>query len=130
MSLTLPNKLPNKKVKLGDGTVLKLFSLFYTHPYLLNEDGWKLLNLGEEKLLVDTDSLHVFGNCEIRLKYDKEHITNVNLTSNLKGDELASLFDEMLNYSKQVRADMNSHYDPDKVSELDLSSLKLTESSS
>ena len=83
MSLTLPNKLPNKKVKLGDGTVLKLFSLFYTHPYLLNEDGWKLLNLGEEKLLVDTDSLHVFGNCEIRLKYDKEHITNVNLTSNL-----------------------------------------------
>ena len=130
MSLTLPNKLPNKKVKLGDGTVLKLFSWFYTHPYLLNEDGWKLLNLGEETLLVDTDSLILFGNWKMLLKSDKENITNVNLTSNLKGDELASIFEEMLNYSKQIRADMNSHYDPDKVSELDLSSLKLTESSS
>ena len=92
--------------------------MFYTHPYLLDEDGWKLLNLGEEKLLVDTDSLHVFGDCEVRLKYDNEHITDVQLTSKLEGDELHSLFDEMLEYSKQVRADMNSHYDPDKVSEL------------
>ncbi len=118
MSITLPNKLPDKKVKLGDGVVLKLFSIFYTHPFLLDEDGWKLLNLGEEKILVDTDSLHVFGDCDVTLKYDMEHITHVNLRSHLKGDELNGLFDDMLKYSKQVRADMNSHYDPDKVSEL------------
>lgn len=96
-----------------------MFSLFYTHPYLLNEDGWKLLNLQDEKLLVDTDSLHVFGDCQVRMQYDdNDHITHVNLRSDLTGDELTKLFDKMLEYSKQVRADMNSHYDSAKVCDL------------
>jgi hypothetical protein len=91
---------------------------------MLSEDGWKLLSLTEDKFLIDTDTLHVFGNCNVSFQYDKgEHATHVKLQSDLEGAELDTLYDDMLAYSKQVRADMNSHYDKTKVEELNNQSL-------
>jgi len=109
MSVLLPNKLPRKKIRTQDGAVLKLFSLFFSHPYMLNEDGWKLLVVSEEKLLVDVDTLHIFGDCEIKLVYEKEYITHAELTSDLKGEALDKLYLKMMKYAEKVRAEMNEH---------------------
>jgi hypothetical protein len=109
MSVLLANKLPRKKIRTQDGTVLKLFSLFFSHPYMLNEDGWKLLVVCEEKILVDVDTLHIFGDCEIKLVYDKEYITHAELTSDLKDEALDKLYMEMMKYAEKVRAEMDEH---------------------
>jgi hypothetical protein len=76
---------------------------------MLNEDVWKLLVVCEEKILVDVDTLHIFGDCEIKLVYDKEYITHAELTSDLKDEALDKLYMEMMKYAEKVRAEMDEH---------------------
>lgn len=117
-SATLKNLLPNSKVKLSDNNLVLLLSIFYNHPRLLSEDGWKLLKVGSENILIDMDTAYITKDKEIELIWNTDHITHIKLTSNLKGDALKEHWDKMLTYASNVQRDMNAHFDKDKVEEL------------
>jgi len=117
-SVTLKNLLPTTKIKLKDNVTLLALSLFYNHPSLLAEDGWVLLKVGSEKVLVDNDTMHVFEGEEIKLKWTKDQITGVNLTSSLTGDALTEHWNEKVAYCNDVRNQMKDFFDQDKVDAL------------
>ena len=66
-TVTLNNLLINTKIKLKDDVILLALSLFYNHPKLLSEEGWVMLKVGSEKILVDKDTMHVLDDEEIEL---------------------------------------------------------------
>ena len=115
---TLKNLLPNSKVKLADNNLVLLLSIFYNHPRLLSEDGWKLLKVGSENILIDLDTAYIAKDKEIELIWDKNHITHIKLTSSLRGDALKQHWEDMLTYAGNVQRDMNAHFDKKKVDEL------------
>lgn len=115
---TIPNLLPNMKSKLQDGHILLMTSFFYKHPAMLNPNGWQLLKIGNEKLLVDTDTLFIIGDHETELVWDKDHVTHVKLTSTLEGEELKSHWESLLKYANDLKKDMSAHYSKDKVDDL------------
>ena len=115
---TLRNLLPNAKVRLSDNQEVLLLSIFYNHPLMLSEDGWTLLKIGSENILVDKDTIQVIDKCEIELKWEKDHIVGLELTSNLKGDELKRQWDDLVEFSKQVKKEISLHFDKDKVDDL------------
>lgn len=115
---TLKNLLPNSKVRLADDNMVLLVSIFYNHPRLLSEDGWKLLKVGSENILIDTDTAHITKDKEIELIWDKNHITHMKLTSHLKGTALQQHWDEMVAYANGVQRDMTAHFDKKKVDDL------------
>lgn len=115
---TLKNLLPNSKIRLADNNLVLIVSIFYNHPRLLSEDGWKLLKIGSENILIDTDSAHIAKDKEVQLIWEKDHITHIKLTSNLKGDALKAHWEELLTYAGNVQRDMNNHFDKNKVDEL------------
>lgn len=115
---TLKNLLPNSKIKLADNNLVLIISIFYNHPRLLSEDGWKLLKVGSENILIDLDTAFIAKDKEIELIWDKNHITHMNLTSNLTGNALKQHWEDMLTYAGNVQRDMTAHYDKNKVEEL------------
>lgn len=115
---TLKNLLPNTKIKLADENLVLILSIFYNHPQLLAEDGWKLIKVGSENVLIDTDTAHVTNGKEIELVWDKDHITHIKLTSKLQGDALMKHWEEMLQYAGNVQRDMTAHFDKNKVDDL------------
>ena len=52
----LTNRCTKIRVQTSDNHTLKVFSVFYQHPALLNPDGWKLLD-HQDKILVDENTL-------------------------------------------------------------------------
>ena len=115
---TLQNLLPNSKVKLADDNIVLLVSIFYNHPRLLSEDGWKLLKLGTENILIDLDTWHILRDKEVELVWKKDHITHLKLTSKLTGEKLKKHWEEMVAFATKVQNDMTSHFDKNKVNEL------------
>ena len=115
---TLKNLLPNSKIKLADNNLVLIVSIFYNHPRLLSEDGWKLLKVGSENILIDMDTAFIAKDKEIELIWDKNHITHMKLTSTLSGDALKQHWEDMLTYAGNVQRDMTAHYDRNKVEEL------------
>jgi len=115
---TLKNLLPNAKIKLADGNLVLILSIFYNHPQLLAEDGWNLLKVGSENILIDTDTAYITNGKEIELVWNKNHITHIKLTSKLQGDALMKHWEEMLQYAGNVQRDMTAHFDKNKVDDL------------
>ena len=64
---TLKNLLPNSKIRLADNNLVLIVSIFYNHPRLLSEDGWSLLKVGSENILIDMDTAHIAKDKEIQL---------------------------------------------------------------
>jgi len=108
-SIVIPNALFNKKVKLADGNVLKMISIFYKHPYLLKEESWGRLEFNNESFLVDPDTLHILSQHVTELIYleGTDKIQSVRITTELKGEELNKHWDEILEYCAKVRYDIN-----------------------
>lgn len=115
---TLKNLLPNSKVKLADNNVVLLLSIFYNHPRLLAEDGWKLLKVGSENILIDMDTAYIFKEKDIELVWNKDHITHIKLTSHLSDEALKKHWEDMVSYANNVQRDMNAHFDKNKVDDL------------
>lgn len=110
-SIVIPNVLFNKKVKLSDGNVLKMISIFYKHPYLLQEDMWERLDYNNETFLVDPDTLHIMSEHVAELIYlDRtDKIQSVRITTDLEGEPLQKHWDTILEYCAKVRYDINKY---------------------
>lgn len=115
---TIQNLLPNAKMRLKDNNLVLLISFFYNHPNLLSEDGWSLIKIGSENILIDKDTLQVCEGCEMTLEWNKDHINGVTLKSNLQGEELEKHWEKTVKFCENVRKDMNCHFDTVKIEEL------------
>jgi len=115
---TLNNLLPNAKIRLNDGKEVLLVSLFYEHPLMLDEDGWTLVKIGSENILIDKDTMQVIDKCEIELQWEKDHIQAIQLTSDLTGDDLKKHWEQLIEFSRKVKNEMSEFFHKEKVDDL------------
>lgn len=115
---TLKNLLPNAKVRLNDGQLVLLVSVFYHHPLMLDEEGWTLVKIGSENVLIDKDTMQVIDKCEIELQWEKDHIQGIQLACNLAGDDLKKHWDEVVEFSRQVKNEMSDFFHKEEVDDL------------
>ena len=121
-SILLHNKAAKFKIKTSDGHLLHVFSGFYAHPAMLNEDGWTLMK--DMKILVDVDTMYLLESNISEFGWNKDKLITCKITSNLEGDELTKHWNKLYNHALRTRNRMSKHFDKDKLSEM-LEDLKI-----
>ena len=114
----LTNRCTKIRVKTSDNHTLKVFSVFYQHPALLNPDGWKVLE-NTEKILVDENTLWLLEKhvCEFGFSPKDGTILTCKITPKDTTD-LQKHWDEMLDYCIEVKKDFAQFIDAQKADEL------------
>ncbi len=126
MSILLKNRLPTFKIKTKDSHLLHIFSVFYDHPAMLNEDGWVLMK--GMKILVDVDTMFLLESNISEFGWNKEKLLTCKISSQLTGDELTKHWNKLYKHALRVRSRMKKHFDDTKVTEL-LENLNISDSS-
>jgi len=132
MSFVILNQCDKIRVKTKDGVVMQVFSAFYRHPAMINEDAWHLVKHGNLRLLIDTDTMEIMKDleCEWGFSPKSDTIMTCKLTSCIRDKEKRNAqFGEKLEYAKGVRSSMETFFDAKKVDELSaaLDSIDITE---
>lgn len=114
----LTNRCTKIRVQTTDKHTLKVFSVFYQHPALLNPDGWKLLN-NQDKILVDENTLWLLDKhvCEFGYAPKDGTILTCKITPKDTTD-LQKHWDDMLEYCIEVKKDFAQFVDAQKADEL------------
>ncbi len=117
----LTNQCTKVRVQTSDKHTLKVFSVFYQHPALIQPDGWKLLDHGEQ-ILVDENTLWLLEKHECEFGYQPKDGTILTCKITPKGKttpaELDEHWDDMLAYCTEVKGDFARFVDDNKVEEL------------
>lgn len=121
-SILLHNKATKFKIKTSDGHLLHVFSVFYAHPAMLNEDGWNLMK--DMKILVDVDTMFLLESNISEFGWNKDKLLTCKITSELEGDALKKHWDKLYKHALRTRKRMDQHFDKDKLSEM-LEDLKI-----
>ena len=120
-SFVLSNLCAKVRVKTKDGHVIQVFSSFYSHPAMINEDGWHMVKSGSLPILVDHDTLAIMKDleCEWGFKASSDMVITLKLTCHEK-DEVKrnALLQSKLAYAKRIKAEMNDFFDKPKIEEL------------
>ena len=116
MSILLNNRLCKFKIKTKDSHLLHIFSVFYDHPAMINEDGWIMMK--DMKILVDVDTMFLLESNISEFGWNKDKLLTCKISSNLKGDELNKHWNKLYKHATRVRSRMKKHFDNDKVVEL------------
>jgi hypothetical protein len=112
----LINRCTKTRVKTADDHTLKVFSAFYQHPRLLEPEGWTLLNMGDDKILVDVDTIHLLDQHECELGYEPK--TGTILTCKITPkhtEDLDKHWDEILQYCLKVKEDFAKFCDVSNI---------------
>jgi hypothetical protein len=120
-SFLITNLCDKTRVKTKDGVMLKVFSAFYSHPAMVNEEAWHLIEAHDNKVLVDEDTAVIMK--DMILEFGQEAISDTiltcKLTSSIEGeDERAIQWNEKYKHAMDVRLNMAKFYDKKKVDEL------------
>lgn len=121
----LINRCTKTRVKTSDDHTLKVFSAFYQHPGLLDPDGWTLLTIGDDQLLVDVDTIHILDQHECELGYEPKTGTVLTCKITPKNTEdLEKHWDTILQHCLSVKEDFAKFCDQQDVSK-QLENMKL-----
>lgn len=114
----LTNRCTKIRVQTSDNHTLKVFSVFYQHPALLNPDGWKLLD-HQDKILVDENTLWLLDKhvCEFGFSPKDGTILTCKITPK-DTSNLEKHWDDMLDYCIEVKKDFAQFVDAQKADEL------------
>ena len=114
----LTNRCTKIRVQTSDKHTLKVFSVFYQHPALLNPDGWKLLD-HHDKILVDENTLWLLDKhiCEFGFSPNDGTILTCKITPKDTSD-IQKHWDDMLDYCIEVKKDFAQFVDAQKADEL------------
>lgn len=121
MSFIAGNQCTQTRVKMKDGIVIQVFSLFYMHPGMINEESWHLISHGNFKVLVDEDTLVIMKDLQIEwgFKPRSDTIISCKLSTRIpEGDERKKQMHDKYEYAKKVRSSMNSFFDKKKIDDL------------
>ena len=115
----LTNRCTKIRVQTSDKHTLKVFSVFYQHPALLNPDGWKLLD-HNEKILVDENTMWLLDKhvCEFGFSPKDGTILTCKITPKSGTPDLQKHWDDILDYCIEVRKDFAQFVDAQKADEL------------
>ena len=115
----LTNRCTKIRVQTSDKHTLKVFSVFYQHPALLNPDGWKLLD-HHDKILVDENTLWLLDKhvCEFGFSPKDGTILTCKITPKSGTPDLQKHWDDMLDYCIEVKKDFAQFVDAQKADEL------------
>jgi len=125
----LTNQCTRVRVKTSDDHSLKVFSVFYQHPGMLDPDGWKLLDNGE-KILVDENTMWLLDKheCEFGYKPKEGTILTCKITPvDVEPSELKAHWEDMLQFCMEVKRDFAKFVDSQKVDNItdELENLKV-----
>ena len=123
MSFLTTNRCTRTRIQTKDGVVIQLFSAFYDHPAMVNEDAWHLVKHGSFNLLVDEDTMEIMNGleCEWGFSANSDTIVTCKLSSHEKDEEKRNHdMGIKFEYAKKVRRSMKSFFDASKVDELSL----------
>ena len=127
MSVLLHNKLPKFKIKTKDSHLLHVFSVFYDHPAMINEDGWVMMK--GMKILVDVDTMFLLESNVSEFGWNKDKLLTCKITTTLKEeDEITKHWNKLYKHAMRVKSRMKKHFDDDKITEL-LQDLNISNSS-
>lgn len=115
-SILIKNRTTKYKIKTGDGHLLHVFSAFYDHPAMLNEDGWTLMK--GMKILVDVDTMFLLESNISEFGWSNDKLLTCKITSELKGDELTKHWNKLYKHSLRTKNRMSKHFDTKKISDL------------
>lgn len=115
-SILLHNKTTKFKIKTSDGHLLHVFSVFYAHPAMINEDGWSMMK--DMKVLVDADTMFLLEGNISEFGWNNDKLLTCKITSNLEGEELTKHWNKLYKHALRTRKRMSAHFDKEKVSDL------------
>ena len=124
----LTNRCTRTRVKTEDNHTLKVFSVFYQHPALLDPADWKLFNAESEQVLMDKDTIYLLDKhlCEFGYEPKTGTILTCKITPIEKTD-LDKHWDEMLQFCLEVKRDFAQFCDEETLG-LDKLNLKSDQS--
>ena len=118
-SFLLTNHCTRTRVKTADNHTLKVFSVFYQHPALLQPDGWKLLKYRDDNILVDENTLYILEKHECIFGYQPKTKTiltcKITPKDKLSDEELKKHWDDIYDFCMEVRTDFAKFCDPNKL---------------
>ena len=120
-SFLITNLCTKVRVKTKDEQILQLFSGFYKHPAMINEEGWHLQKHGNVNILVDEDTMHIMKSmvCEFGFEANSDTILTCKLTSTIKDkDERMKQWNELYEYASDVRKAAAEYFDQRKIYDL------------
>lgn len=120
-SILVSNLCTKTRIRTIDNHILQCFSAFYEHPALIDEDSWKLIKNGEQRIMVDTDTMYLMKDmvCEWGHDPKSDIILTVKLTSTeTDSDERMKRWNHLYEYSMKLKKAMNDHFDSKKLDSL------------
>lgn len=120
-SFLTTNRCTRTRIKTKDNVILQVFSLFYDHPAMVNEEAWHLFTHGNTKVMVDKDTLEIMRDleCEYGFSPKTDTIITCKLTSRIvDDDERKKQMNQKYEYAKKIRTSIEKFFDGDKVAEL------------
>lgn len=120
-SFLITNLCTKVRIQTKDEVVLQVFSGFYSHPALVNEDAWHLQKHGNLNIMVDEDTMYIMKHmlCEFGFDAKSDVILTCKLTSVLEDEEERNKqWNELYTYAKGVRKAASEFFDRQKVEDL------------
>lgn len=120
-SFLITNLCTKTRISTKDDVILQVFSGFYSHPAMINEDGWHLLEANGKKILVDEDTMFIMKDmiCEWGNEATSDILLTCKLTSSIEDETERMLqWNEKYTYAMDTRRASNHFFDKDKVDDL------------
>ena len=120
-SFLITNLCTKTRISTKDDVILQVFSGFYSHPAMINEDGWHLFEANGKKILVDEDTLFIMKDmlCEWGCEATSDVLLTCELTSSIEDEtERMKQWNDKYKYAMDIRKASAQFFDKDKVDDL------------
>ena len=120
-SFLITNLCTKTRISTKDDVILQVFSGFYSHPAMINEDGWHLFEANGKKILVDEDTLFIMKDmlCEWGCEATSDVLLTCKLTSSIEDEtERMKQWNDKYKYAMDIRKASAQFFDKDKVDDL------------
>ena len=128
-SFLITNLCTKTRISTKDDVILQVFSGFYSHPAMINEDGWHLFEANGKKILVDEDTLFIMKDmlCEWGCEATSDVLLTCKLTSSIEDEtERMKQWNDKYKYAMDIRKASAQFFDKNKVDDLSSQLEKIT----
>jgi hypothetical protein len=108
------------RVETKDKVQLRVFSMFYPHPGMVEEEGWKIFQMDKDKILVDENTLYVLERNinEFGFEPKSDTIISCKLTKEGSQEEIDAHWDDMKKYGEELKTDYSNFKKADPTTAL------------
>lgn len=128
-SFVITNLCTKTRISTKDNVILQLFSGFYSHPVMINEDGWHLFEANGKKILVDEDTLFIMKDmvCEWGCEATSDVLLTCKLTSSIEDEsKRMKQWNDKYKYAMDIKKASEQFFDKNKLDDLSSQLEKIT----